>query len=51
MASLVQWLRENKISLNTKKIEIVIYKTQHTNFSKKPNKTLPKYLNFRISGL
>ena len=51
MASLVQWLQANNISLNTKKTEIVIFKTQHTNFSKKTNKNLPKYLNFRISGL
>ena len=50
MACLVQWLRANKISLNTKKAKIVIFKTQHTNFSKKPSKNLPKYLNFRISG-
>ena len=50
MASLVQWVRANKISLNTKKTEIVIFKTQHTNFSKKTNKNLLKYLNFRTSG-
>ena len=51
MASLVQWLRTNKISLKTKKkTEIVIFKTQHTNFSKKTNRNLSKYLNFRISG-
>ena len=45
MASLVQLLRANKISLITTKTEIVIFKTQHTNFSKKTNKNLPKYLN------
>ena len=50
MASLIQWLRANKISTNTKKTEIVIFKTQRTNFSKKTKKNLPKYLNFRRSG-
>ena len=35
MALLVQWLRTNKISLNTEKTEIVLFKTQHTNISKK----------------
>ena len=56
MASLVQWLRANKISLNTKKTEIGIFKTQHTNFSKKTNKNhglLPtifhKYFNSRTT--
>ena len=33
MASLVQWLQANKILSKTKKTEI--FKTQHTNFSKK----------------
>ncbi|MBY0580283.1 MAG: reverse transcriptase family protein, partial [Rickettsiales bacterium] len=50
MASLVQWLRANKISLNTKKTEIIVFKTRKTNFLKKNKKNIPKYLNFRISG-
>ena len=48
MPSLVN--NKNKILLNTKKTEIIIFKTQLINFSKKTNKNPPKYLNFRISG-
>ena len=40
MASLVQCLRANKISLNTKKIEKAIFKTLHTYFSKNQSKTV-----------
>ena len=39
---LVQWLRANKISLNTSKTEIVIFRSKH--------KIITKHLNFRISG-
>jgi len=42
LALLVQWLRSNKISLNTSKTEIVIFRPK--------NKTITKRLNFRISG-
>ena len=38
---LVNWLRANKISLNTKKTELVLFKTK--------NKKINKNLNFRIS--
>ena len=39
---LIHWLRANKISLNTGKTEIIIFKSKHSIISKK--------LNFRISG-
>ena len=39
LALLVQWLRSNKISLNTSKTEILLFR-----------KTITKHLNFRISG-
>ena len=42
LALLVQWLRANKISLNTSKTEIIIFRPKH--------KIITKYLNFRISG-
>ena len=42
LSSLVNWLRANKISLNTKKTEIVIFKSRH--------KQITKNLNFRLSG-
>ena len=42
LSSLTQWLRSNKISLNTKKTEIVIFRPKR--------KTINKNLNFRISG-
>ena len=34
LANLVQWLRANKISLNTKKTVLVLFKTPQTNFCK-----------------
>ena len=42
LSNLVQWLRANKISLNTKKTELILSKSKKTNIS--------KYLNFRIGG-
>ena len=42
LSSLVNWLRANKISLNTNKTELIIFKSKH--------KILTKHLNFRISG-
>ena len=42
LALLVQWLRANKISLNTSKTEIVIFRPKH--------KIITKHLNFRMSG-
>ena len=39
---LVQWLRSNKISLNTSKTEILIFRPK--------GKSITKHLNFRISG-
>ena len=42
MSLLVQWLRANKISLNSSKTEIVIFRDQR--------KTITKKLNFRLSG-
>jgi len=39
---LTTWLRANKISLNTSKTELIIFRS--------PNKPLKKNLNFRISG-
>ena len=41
LALLVQWLRANKISLNTSKTEIIIFRPKH--------KIITKHLNFRIS--
>ena len=38
----VEWIRANKLPLNTSKTELVIFKSR--------NKTITKYLNFRISG-
>ena len=38
----VDWIRANKLSLNTSKTEIVLFKTR--------NKIITKRLNFRISG-
>ena len=38
----VEWIRGNKLSLNTSKTELVIFKSR--------NKTITKNLNFRISG-
>ena len=42
LALLVQWLRANKISLNTSKTEIIIFRPKH--------KIITKHLNFRMSG-
>ena len=42
LSNLVQWLRANKISLNTKKTELVLFKSKRTKIT--------KHLNFRISG-
>ena len=42
LSALVQWLRANKISLNTKKTELIIFKSR--------NKKISKTLNFRLSG-
>ena len=42
LALLVHWLRASKISLNTSKTEIAIFRPKH--------KTITKHLNFRISG-
>ena len=39
LALLVQWLRSNKISFNTSKTEILLFR-----------KTITKYLNLRING-
>ena len=39
---LVQWLRANRIPLNTNKTEIILFRTK--------NKKITKNLNFRISG-
>ena len=41
MKNIVHWLRANKISLNTKKTEIVLFKAQTK---------IKKNINFRISG-
>ena len=37
-----QWIRANKLSLNTSKTELVIFKPK--------NKIITKHLNFHISG-
>ena len=42
LSLLVQWLRANRIPLNTSKIEIILFPTK--------NKKITKNLNFRISG-
>ena len=42
LALLVQWLRANKVSLNTSKTEILLFRPK--------GKTITKHLNFRISG-
>ena len=42
LSLLVQWLRSNKISLNTSKTEILIFRPK--------GKSITKHLNFRISG-
>ena len=42
LSNLVQWLRANRISLNVKKTDIVIFKPKQ--------KIITKNLNFRISG-
>ena len=39
---IVKWVRANKLSLNAKKTEIIIFKPR--------NKTITKHLNFRLSG-
>ena len=39
---MVNWLRANKISLNTKKTELVLFKNKYAHVNKQ--------LNFRISG-
>ena len=42
LALLVQWLRSNKISLNTSKTEILLFRPKR--------KTITKHLNIRMSG-
>ena len=42
LSFLSKWLRSNKISLNTRKTEIIIFRPKR--------KTIQKHLNFRISG-
>ena len=42
ITKLVQWLRANRISLNVKKTDIIIFRP--------PGKTITKKLNFRVSG-
>ena len=42
LSNLVHWLRANKISLNTKKTELIIFRPKNT--------IVTKHLNFRISG-
>ena len=42
LKNIVHWLRANKISLNTKKTEIVLFRAQETE--------MKKNMNFRISG-
>ena len=42
LSFLSKWLRSNKISLNTSKTEIIIFRPKR--------KTIQKHLNFRISG-
>jgi len=42
LTNLVHWLRSNKISLNTSKTEIIIFRPRY--------KTIYKKLNFRLSG-
>ena len=42
LSNLVHWLRANKISLNTKKTELILFKSKNAN--------LTKHLNFRVSG-
>ena len=39
---MISWLKTNKISLNTGKIEIIMFRPKNT--------TITKKLNFRISG-
>ena len=38
----VEWIRTNRLSLNTSKTELVIFKSK--------NKIITKHLNFRIGG-
>ena len=42
LSLLVQWLRSNKISLNTSKTEILIFRPK--------GKSITKHINFRITG-
>lgn len=42
LAKITNWLRANRISLNTKKTEVVLFRSKNKAFTKK--------LNFRISG-
>ena len=42
LKSVVQWIRANKLSLNTSEIELVIFKPK--------NKIITKHLNFHITG-
>ena len=42
LSQIVQWLRANRISLNTNKTELIIFRPK--------NKSITKHLNFRISG-
>ena len=39
---IVQWLRANRVSLNTSKKEIILFRSK--------NREITKHLNFRISG-
>ena len=52
LSNLFHWLRANKISLNAKKTELVIFKSPNKKMNKmnKDNNPLPKVLNFRIGG-
>ena len=42
LSQIVQWLRANRISLNTNKTELIIFRPK--------NKSIKKHLNVRISG-
>ena len=42
LKSIAEWLKANKISLNSGKMELVLFRSE--------NKKTPKNMNFRISG-
>ena len=55
LALLVQWLRSNKISVNTSKTEVILFKNKNKDiplkkFSDDKTKSLSKKINFRLSG-